>query len=622
MAKKSYTEDDIETMEWVKHLRERPGMYVGSLGDGSGYHDCVYIMIKEIVDNGVDEFIRGHGKRIDVTVGYDSGEVTVRDYGDGIPLGKVVDCVSKMNTSAKFRDSVYQFSAGMNGVGSKAVNALSEMFEVRSVRDGEYSEALFREGRLVSEKRGRCPTSEPDGTMIHYRPDTKCLHKFVMREEYVVRRMKMYAYVHPGLKIVLNGGEIHHPNGLSELVADHVGTEGLYRPFAGRLKQKDSEFEFVFTHTNRFNDEFHTFVNGQYTTDGGVHLSAFKEAVTKALNEFDPKRKFDGDDVRSGIFACIALKMNNPNFIGQTKVKLGNSEMRSKWVQEWKKLVFEEFHRHPEETAKLIAKVAESSRLHGEMNEIKKKAKKLSAAAVLNIPKLKECREHLRLDRIGDKRGWGEETMIFLTEGDSAGGTVSRARDARYQAVYPLRGKVKNMTDKDRKEIFENKELYNMVRALGVQDDLEHLRYGKIVLATDADVDGLHIRNLLITFFMRFFRPLVADGRVHILETPLYRVRKDTGKQKETIYCYSDEEREAAVRKLGAGADITRFKGLGEINPEDFSEFIGEDIRLSPVICTQDINPDKSLEFYMGDNTPERKDYIMSNLICTEDDFE
>ena len=615
---KRYSEEDVKTLESVQHIRERPGMYIGSLGDGNGYHDCVYIMLKEVVDNGVDEFIKGNGKRIDVTIDYNSGEVSVRDYGQGIPLGSVVDCVSKMNTGVKFNTDVYQFSAGMNGVGTKAVNALSEMFEVRSFRDNEFSEAIFKEGIFVSKKRGKCAKPERDGTFVHYRPDAKCLKKFIIKEEFVLRRMHMYAYVNPGLAIVLNGQEITHPNGLADLITDYVKNEALYKPFVFKSKT----FEFHFTHTNRFNDEFHTFVNGQYTTDGGTHLSAFKEAVTKALNEFDPKKKFDGDVIRDGIFVCFAMRMKDPNFIGQTKVKLGNSELRSQWVQEWKKEIFEAFHRAPEETAKLIAKVEESRRMHGEMNEIKKKVKKLSAAASINIRKLDDCREHLRLDRIGDKKGWGEDTMLFLTEGDSAGGTVSRARDARYQAVYPLRGKVKNMTDKDRKEILDNAELYNMVRALGVQDDLEHLRYGKIVFATDADVDGLHIRNLLITFFMRFFRPLVEDGRVYILETPLYRVRKDTGKVKETIYCYTEAEREAAVKKLGIGADQTRFKGLGEINPEDFTEFIGKNIRLSPVICTQDKNPDKSLSFYMGDNTPERKEYIMKNLVCEEGDYE
>lgn len=385
---------------------------------------------------------------------------------------------------------------------------------------------------------------------------------------------------------------------------------------------KTKTMEIIFTHTNRYNDEFHTFVNGQYTTDGGTHLTAFKEALTKALNEYDPKKRFDGDDVRDGIFACVAIRMDEPNFVGQTKVKLAEQEKRSVWVQEWKKEIFEELHRHPEETAKLIAKVEETARLHGQLNEIKKKAKKLTAASALNIRKLEDCREHLRLDKKGDKKGWGEETMLFLTEGDSAGGTVSRARDARYQAVYPLRGKVKNMTDADRNAIIDNKELYNMVRALGVQDDLEHLRYGKIVFATDADVDGLHIRNLLIAFFMRFFRRLVADGRVYILETPLYRVRKDKGKDKEVVYCYSDSERDAALARLGKGAELTRFKGLGEIQPEDFTEFIGKDIRLIPLSCNDDVDPDKSLKFYMGDNSPARRNYIMNHLVCTENDFE
>lgn len=619
MAKNDYTEDSIKTLEWVPHIRKRPGMYIGEIGDGNGYHDCVYVLMKEIIDNGVDEFMRGNGKVINVDVDYETGEVSVRDFARGIPLGKVVDCVSKMNTGSNFDTPDFQFTAGMNGVGTKAVNALSSEFYVRSVRADEYSEALFREGVLVRQKRAKCREHEPDGTLVRYTPDASCLKKFKMREEHVRRRVQMYAYVNPGLKLVLNGEEFVQPGGLADLLSDRMQASGLYKPFHFVGKN----LEFIFSHTNRFGEEYHTFVNGQYTTDGGTHLSAFKEALTKALNEFDPKRKFDGDDVREGIFVCLAIKFKDPNFIGQTKIKLGNPELRSEWAQAWKKEILLLLHRAPDEAAKIIAKVEESSRLHGQVNEMKKKAKKLAAASVLNIKKLDDCREHLRLDREGDRRGWGEETMIFLTEGDSAGGTVSRARDARYQAVYPLRGKIANVNEKDRNVLVDNVELYNMVRALGVQDNLEHLRYGKIVFATDADVDGLHIRNLLITFFMRFFRPLVEAGRVYILETPLYRVRKDVGKKgKETIYCYSEEERVAAWKKLGPGAEQTRFKGLGEITPEDFPDFIGKDIRLSPVVCTRDVDPDKSLEFYMGDNSPERREYIMKNLVCSENDYE
>lgn len=619
MGNLKYDKDDIVTLEWMQQLRLRPGMYIGEVGNGSGYHDCIYILLKEVVDNAVDEFLAGAGRQVDITVDYQTGEMSVRDYGRGIPIGTLADCVGTMNTSGKYRKGgAFQYSAGMNGVGAKAVNGLSSRLEARSIRDGKIEEVEFKAGVLVSRRCGKCAPSDKRGTWIKWQPDAKLLPKFTVKEEHVIRRIRMYAYVNPGLKFVLNGQEIEQPGGLADLVKDELKSTTLYEPF--RMKTKTMEI--IFTHTNRCNDEFHTFVNGQYTTDGGTHLTAFKEALTKALNEYDPKKRFDGDDVRDGIFACVAIRMDEPNFVGQTKVKLAEQEKRSVWVQEWKKEIFEELHRHPEETAKLIAKVEETARLHGQLNEIKKKAKKLTAASALNIRKLEDCREHLRLDRKGDKKGWGEETMLFLTEGDSAGGTVSRARDARYQAVYPLRGKVKNMTDADRNAIIDNKELYNMVRALGVQDDLEHLRYGKIVFATDADVDGLHIRNLLITFFMRFFRRLVADGRVYILETPLYRVRKDKGKDKEVVYCYSDSERDAALARLGKGAELTRFKGLGEIQPEDFTEFIGKDIRLIPLSCNDDVDPDKSLEFYMGDNTPARRDYIMNHLVCTENDFE
>lgn len=618
MASAKYDKNDVVTLSWLEQLRLRPGMYIGEIGDGSGYHDCIYVLLKEIVDNAVDEFIMGAGGQVDVNVGYKTGAMSVRDYGRGVPIGTLADCVGTMNTSAKYKKRAFRFSAGMNGVGAKAVNALSARFEARTVRGGQYEEVVFEKGVLVSKRRGKCADGEHDGTRIAWSPDSSLLPRFTVREEHVVRRIRMYAYVNPGLKFVLNGQEIVQPGGFEDLLKDELKSAVLYRPFHIKGKM----LEILFTHTGRYSDEYHTFVNGQYTTDGGTHLTAFKEALTKALNDYAPKKKFDGDDVREGIFACVAIWMDDPNFIGQTKVKLAEQDKRSGWVQEWKKEILAALHRAPEETAKLLAKVEETAKLHGQMSEIKKKAKKLSAASALNIRKLEDCREHLRLDRKGDKKGWGEETMLFLTEGDSAGGTVSRARDARYQAVYPLRGKVKNMTGAGRDAIVDNAELYNMVRALGIQDDLAHLRYGKIVFATDADVDGLHIRNLLITFFMRFFREIVADGRVYILETPLYRVRKDKGKDKEIVYCYSDAERDAALARLGTGAELTRFKGLGEIQPEDFTAFIGKDIRLQPVICTQDRNPDKSLEFYMGDNTPERRDYIMNNIVCTENDFE
>ena len=617
--KKSYTEKDIKTLDPFSHIRERPGMYIGDIGDGSEYHDCVYILLKEAVDNGIDEYIRGFGKQIDVTVDYGTGEVSVRDYGRGIPFGKVIDCMTKMNTGANFNTVDIQFSAGMNGVGMKAVNALSTFLTVRSVREGRYFQADFKAGVLASKNTGRCEESERDGTLVRYLPDAKCIKRFVMKEEHVVRRMQMYAYVNPGLKIVLNGQEIVKTEGLADLISESLKQPPLYRPFAF----SSPNLSFIFTHSGRSGEEFYTFVNGQYTSDGGTHLVAFKEALTKALKDYSPKSRFDGDDVREGICACLTMRMRTPNFIGQTKIKLGNTDMRNVWVQEWKKYILQELHRAPEEADRLVAKVEEAARLHGQMSEIRKKVKKLSAASTLNIKKLEDCREHLRLDMKGNRKGWGEDTMIFLTEGDSAGGTVSRARDARYQAVYPLRGKVKNMTDADRNAIVDNAELYNMVRALGVQESLGKLRYGKIVFATDADVDGLHIRNLLIAFFMRFFRPLVADGRVFILETPLYRVRKAKGGGEMRVrYCYSEEECEAALAEMGKGAEQTRFKGLGEITPEDFTAFIDKDIRLLPVTCTNDTDPDKSLEFYMGDNTPARRDYIMRNLVCTENDIE
>ena len=616
MAKENYSDDNIKTLDPVTHIRMRPGMYVGEPGTGAMYHDCIYILMKEVIDNSIDEFVMGCGKRIDVTVNYDTGETSVRDYGRGIPLGKVVDCVSQMNTGGKFDSDSFQFSAGMNGVGTKAVNALSEFFEVRSYREGEFSEAYFEEGRLKSKKRGKQKEPQRDGTFIRYKPDAKVLKHFKVREEHVLRRMKMYCYVNAGLTINLNGQTICSDHGLQDLIADEVQFEKLYAPF--HIKTKT--LEIIFTHTNRFGEEYHSFVNGQYTTDGGTHLTAFKEALTKALNDYDSKKKFEGDDIRDGLIGAVSIRIMNPVFEGQTKIKFVMNDIRSDLVAEMRKEIESALHRSPAETDKLIAKIEETGKIRSQLVTIKKKAREHAQAVSVRVPQLKDCKNHLKLDKINKKTGKaeGEDTMIFLTEGLSAGGTLGKVRDATTQAVFFLRGKCLNTCGMSKNVLYENVEFFNLIKTLDVDETLEHLRYGKIIFATDADVDGLHIRMLLTTFFMRFYRQLVTDGRVFILETPLFRVRN----KKEQYYCFSDEERETAIKKCGRGCEITRFKGLGELDDDDFRDFIGPDMRLTPVTCADDSDVEKTIKFYMGSNTPERKDYIMNTLVCDETSFE
>ena len=612
---KDYGEASIRTLDPVTHIRTRPGMYVGEPGTGAMYHDCVYILMKEVIDNAIDEFGQGYGKKIDVTVNYGTGEVSVRDYGRGIPLGKVVDCVSQMNTGGKYDNENYQFSAGMNGVGTKAVNALSEFFEVRSFREGEFSEAYFEEGRLKSRRRGKQKEAARDGTFIRYRPDVKVLKNFRVREEHVLRRMRMYCYVNAGLTINLNGQPICSERGLADLIADEVQFEKLYAPFHVKTKR----LEIIFTHTNRFGEQYHSFVNGQYTTDGGTHLTAFKEALTKALNEFDAKKRFDGDDIRDGLLGAVSVRIMNPVFEGQTKIKLVMNDIKAELVAEMKRDLLTVLHRAPAEAEKLIAKIEETGKIRSQLNTIKKQARERSQAVSVRVPQLKDCKNHLKLDKINKKTGKpeGADTMIFLTEGQSAGGTLGLARDTMNQAVFFLKGKPLNTCGVSKGVLYENEEFFNLIKTLDIEETLDHLRYGRIIFATDADVDGLHIRMLLTTFFMRFYRQLVADGRVFILETPLFRMRN----KKEHYFCYSDAEREAAIRKCGKGCEITRFKGLGEIDKDDFKGFIGDEMRLTPVTCADDTEVEKTIKFYMGSNTPERKDYIMDNLVCDASEF-
>ena len=603
---KAYDERHIQTLSDVEHIRMRSGMYIGRTGDGSQYEDGIYILLKEVIDNAVDEFIMGFGRKIDISLNYETGEVSVRDYGRGIPLGKVVDCVSKKNTGGKFNDDVFQFSVGMNGVGTKAVNALSTDFEVRSFRDGEFSEAFFSKGKLISQKRGKCGKPERNGTYVRFTPDGEIFKNYKFREEHVARRMRMYAYLNAELVIDVNGEKFVSENGLLDLINDEAQFERLYTPFHYRSKT----LELVFTHTNRFSEDYYSFVNGQFTNDGGTHLSAFREGLLKAVNEFSKKR-FDGDDVREGVVGAVAIRLKDPIFESQTKNRLGNTEIRSDLVNEVRRVIVEMLHREPEEAAKLVNKIDETSKLRAELNQVKKLARERSRAVSVRVPQLKDCKRHLNM-----QRGTGLDSMIFITEGLSAAGSITSSRDVNTQAVFTLRGKPLNVCDLKRDAIYKNVELYNLMQSLDIEDTVDHLRYRKIILATAADVDGLHIRNLMITFFLRFFARLLREGHLFILETPLFRVRN----KKETIYCYSEDERVAAIEKCGGRqAEITRFKGLGEIDPSEFKHFIGPSMRLTPVDSSRDHGIGETLSFYMGRNTPERREYIMDNLVITED---
>ena len=593
-----YDESKIQTLSSLEHIRKRIGMYIGRLGNGTQYDDGIYILLKEVVDNSIDEFIMGCGKRIDITIaGHD---VTVRDYGRGIPLGKVVDCVSRINTGAKYNDDVFQFSAGLNGVGTKAVNALSSRFRVRSHRGGEYAEAVFERGVLKSQSSGKCP-KEPDGTLIEFTPDADIFPGTDFLPEHVSKRLRLCACLQPGLKIVCNGEEYLSENGLVDVLLDEIGDEGLYPP----LRYSSPTLELAFTNTNRYSETFFSFVNGQYTSDGGTHLSAFREGLLKGVNEY-AKAKYDGDEVRESIAGAISIRIQEPQFEGQTKNKLGNTEIRSDLVARIKDIVEDLLHRNPEAADILVKKIEETRAVRKELQTVKKLARERSKAVSLRIPQLKDCKVHL-----DPKRHRGEESMIFITEGLSAAGSITQTRNVNTQGVFTLRGKPLNVAEKTRAAMYENEELYNLMRALNIEDSTSGLRFGKVIMATDADVDGLHIRNLLLTFFLRFFAPLVYSGRLWILETPLFRVRN----KKETRYCYTEAERDAAQKSL-RGSETTRFKGLGEISPGEFKAFIGPKMRLTPVRVEKFQEPTISpiLRFYMGGNTPDRRQFIMDHL--------
>jgi len=595
-----YSEDDIKTLSSLEHIRKRPGMYIGRMGDGSNQNDGIYILMKEVIDNAVDEFIMGNGRKIDIALD-ERDCIAIRDYGRGIPFGKLVDCVSKMNTGGKYDSDKYQFSVGMNGVGTKAVNALSEIFIARSIRDGEFKQAEFHDGVLFQETGGR--TEEKNGTEIRFIPDHTLFPDYHFKLEYIERRLWMYAYLNNGLSLNFNGKRYYSANGLRDLLESEIGEEKLYDIIFFRSKTID----FALTHCENYGESSYSFVNGQFTNDGGTHLSAFKEGVLKGINEFSGK-SYKADAIRDGMVGAIAVKVKEPIFESQTKNKLGNTDVRSPIVAVVSEAVADFLHKNREIAEIVLDKVTRNEQTHKQIQDIKKKSREATQKTRLRIPKLKDCKYH-----VGNKwprKEQPKETMIFLTEGDSAAGSLEKKRDVDNQAIFALRGKPKNAYGESFEMIYKNEELTFLMQALGIEDSTENLRYDKVILATDADVDGLHIRNLLLTFFLSFFDQLVISGHLYVLETPLFRVRKGH----DILYCYSEAERDRAAAQLGAKCEITRFKGLGEISPDDFGEFIGQNMRLSPVTLDNMHGVPEILKFYMGDNTPERKDYIMSNL--------
>ncbi|MFW5801632.1 MAG: toprim domain-containing protein [Spirochaeta sp.] len=594
-TRRAYDESAIKTLSSLEHIRLRPGMYIGRLGDGSNFNDGIYVLIKEVIDNSIDEYIMGHGSKIDIKIKEQTVEIS--DRGRGVPLGKVVECASVINTGGKYNDDVFQFSVGLNGVGIKAVNALSSSFLIRSCREGQFVEAEFARGSLIQERKGK--TKSPNGTTVVFTPDSEIFKAYDYNMEFLEQRLWNYAYLNVGLTLRFNGQSISSENGLRDLLAGEVGDEPLY-PI---LHYRGERLEFAFTHTETYGESHFSFVNGQYTNDGGTHLSAFREGVLKGVNEFY-KKAFSGVDVREGIAGAVAVRLKDPIFESQTKNKLGNTDIRAWIVQEVREAVIDLLHKNKDAASTVEHKVTHNERLRRELNTVKKQAKEKAKKIALKIPNLKDCKYHR-----GD-RNEEENSTIFITEGQSASGSMVSSRDPYTQAIFSLRGKPQNMFARKRTEIYTNEELYNLMQALGIEDGLENLRFSRIVIATDADHDGFHIRNLLLTYFFSFFEELILDGRIFILETPLFRVRN----KKHTRYCYSDAERDVAVRELSS-PEVTRFKGLGEISPSEFGQFIGPDIRLVEVNIKSLSSVHHDIEFYMGKNTPIRRDFIMENLV-------
>ncbi len=610
----NYSEENIRTLDWQEHIRLRPGMYIGKLGDGSSADDGIYILLKEIIDNSIDEFRMKSGKRIEIKL--DEGKVTIRDYGRGIPLGKVVDAVSKMNTGGKYDSKAFKKSVGLNGVGTKAVNALSDYFRVRSFRDGKMKVAEFSKGN-ITENHPETDTSDRNGTEISFIPDYSIFTHFKFRKEYIERMLRNYAYLNPGLKIIFNGETYYSENGLKDLLEEELEGEILY-PI---VHIKEEDIEVAITHSDKSQTEtYFSFVNGQNTTQGGTHLNAFREAYVKTIREFFNKN-FEAADIRKSIIAAISINVEEPVFESQTKTKLGSNDIGPNgpsvrtFVVDFLKNKLDNFlHKNPEVAEAILRKIIISERERKELSGIQKLARERAKKVSLHNKKLRDCRQHYNDQKASRK----SETMIFITEGDSASGSITKSRDVETQAVFSLKGKPLNCYGLTKKIVYENEEFNLLQAALNIENSLEDLRYNHVIIATDADVDGMHIRLLMITFFLQFFPDLIKNGHLYILQTPLFRVRN----KKETRYCYSEEERLKALNELGKNPEITRFKGLGEISPDEFKHFIGKDIRLEPVVIGKDSTINDLLEFYMGKNTPDRQTFILENLVVEDPDID
>jgi topoisomerase-4 subunit B len=601
-----YTEDSIKSLDWREHIRLRPGMYIGKLGDGSAYDDGIYVLIKEIIDNCIDEHVMGFGKSIEIMVTKEM--VTVRDYGRGIPLGKLVDCVSRINTGGKYDGEAFTKSVGLNGVGTKAVNALSKSFRVQSFRDGRTRLAGFAQGILLEESKDM-PTTDKNGTLVEFVPDGEIFRNFHFILEFIEEQLWNYAYLNAGLSLYLNGKKFFSKDGLLDLLQRKAPADSIRYPI---VHIKGEDIELAFTHGEQYGEEYYSFVNGQYTTQGGTHLAAFREAMVKTIREFY-KKDFDASDVRGSIIGAISLRVQEPVFESQTKTKLGSQHMSPggialrSFVGDFVKRELDNFlHKHPSVAEALLKRIVQSERERKDMAGIKKLANERAKKANLHNRKLRDCRLHYHEGR---DQGHYNSTL-FITEGDSASGSITKARQVETQAVFSLRGKPLNCFGLKKKVVYENEEFNLLQHALQIEDGLEGLRYNRIVIATDADVDGMHIRLLMMSFFLQFFPDLVREGHLYILDTPLFRVRN----KQETIYCYNEAEKQGAMSRLGAKAEVTRFKGLGEISPGEFGRFIGPDMRLEPIILRADTSIHKLLTYYMGKNTPERQQFIIENL--------
>ena len=611
MAENQYTEDNIRSLDWKEHIRLRPGMYIGKLGDGSSADDGIYILIKEVIDNSIDEYVMGNGKTIEVSIR--DKKVTIRDYGRGIPLGKVIDCVSKINTGAKYDSKAFKKSVGLNGVGTKAVNALSSYFKIQSVREEQSKLAEFENGVIINDAPIESTTNRK-GTKVTFIPDNTIFGNFRFLNEYVEKMLWNYCYLNPGLTIVYNGEKFYSENGLKDLLDQNIDSKIVYPV----MHLKGEDIEVAMTHSQKgYGEQYFSFVNGQHTTQGGTHQAAFREAVVKTVREFYGKN-FDAVDIRQSIVAAVSIKVIEPVFESQTKTKLGSNEIGPgmvtirTFINEFIKTQLDNYlHKNPETAELYLKKIIEAEKERKALAGVRKLAKERAKKANLHNRKLRDCRIHLNNEK-NDRR---LETTLFITEGDSASGSITKVRDVNTQAVFSLKGKPLNSYGLTKKIVYENEEFNLLQAALNIEDGIEGLRYKNVVIATDADVDGMHIRLLLITFFLQFFPELIKDGYLYILETPLYRVRN----KKETIYCYSEEERVNALEKLGKNPELTRFKGLGEISPNEFKHFIGKDMRLEPLIIGKKMSIEDMLSFYMGKNTPERQEFIIKNLRVEKD---